>query len=175
MDPLHQGLITERSSLKREEVEKYRVDYGSQVGKKQVVSLVGDRAKQGGFYCKICDILMKDSLAYADHLNGKMHQRLLGMTMRTERATVSGVKDKFAALKRKREQKSNLDPDKAYEEKMARLIEEDEEKRRARRQAKLEKKANEREERDKQKLEEEEGVDQDVMAAMGFGGFGGGK
>ena len=32
-----------------------------------------------------------------------------------------------------------------------------------------------REERDKQKLEEEEGVDQDVMAAMGFGGFGGGK
>jgi len=173
LDPLHQGLITERSALKREEVEKHRVDYGSQVGKKSVVSLVGDRSKQGGFYCKTCDVLMKDSLAFADHLNGKMHQRLLGMTMRTERASLGSVKEKLAALKRKRERGARADPEKEYEDKMARLEEEEEEKKRNRKQAKLERKLKEKEDRDKERLETEENADQDLMAAMGFSGFGG--
>ena len=172
-DPLHLGLIQERSALKREEIDKYRVDYGARVGKKEVVSLVGDRSKQGGFYCAVCDILMKDSLAYADHLNGKMHLRLLGMSQRVERSTVGSVKGKLAALKRQREAKSTTDPEKEYEQKIARLMEEDEERKRKRKEAKLEKKKKEREEREREEEENKQDVDEDLMAAMGFSGFGG--
>ena len=171
LDPLHQGLISERSALKRQG-DGPRVNYQAQVGKSQVVSLVGDRAKQGGFYCDVCDILMKDSLAFADHLNGKMHQRLLGMSMRCERASVSSVKDKFAALKRQREAQKTLDPEKEYERKMAKLMEEDEAKREARKKAKLEKKIKDKEQREKKQEEADKNVDEDLMAAMGFGGFG---
>ena len=177
LDPLHQGLITERKALTRDTSAGPRVNYGSEVGKTRVVNLVGERSKQGGFYCDVCDVIMKDSLAFADHLNGKMHQRLLGMSMRTERSSVGSVKEKLAALKRQRETKRNLDPEKEYEQKMARLMEEDEKKRQARKKAKLDKKLKEKEEKEKLKREEDEGRDQDadeeLMAAMGFGGFGG--
>ena len=171
LDPLHQGRIKERSALERQDV-KPRINYAANVGKTQVVNLIGDKSKQGGFYCEVCDILMKDSLAFADHLNGKMHQRLLGMTMRTERVSVNSVKDKFAALKRQREESGTRDPEKEYESRMAKAVEEDEAKRQARKKAKLVKKTREREEKERQKAEEEQEVDEDLMAAMGFGGFG---
>merc|ERR1719201_2007917 len=102
---------------------------------------------------------MKDSLAYADHLNGKMHLRLLGMSQRVERSTVGSVKGKLAALKRQREAKSTTDPEKEYEQKIARLMEEDEKKK-------------EREEREREEEENKQDVDEDLMAAMGFSGFG---
>ena len=47
------------------------------------------------------------------------------------------------------------------------------EKRRNRKQAKLERKMREREEKDKGRLEEEHNAGQDLMAAMGFSGCGG--
>ena len=165
LDPLHQGRIKERSALERQDV-KPRINYAANVGKTQVVNLIGDRSKQGGFYCEVCDILMKDSLAFADHLNGKMHQRLLGMTMRTERVSVNSVKDKFAALKRQREESGTRDPEKEYESRMAKAVEEDEAKRQARKKAKLVKKTREREEKERQKAEEEQQVDEDLMAAL---------
>uniref|UniRef100_A0A7S2Z105 U1-type domain-containing protein n=1 Tax=Chloropicon laureae TaxID=464258 RepID=A0A7S2Z105_9CHLO len=174
LDPLHQGKIKERSALKRDASAGPRVNYGAQLGKTQVVNLVGDRGKQGGFYCEVCDVLLKDSLAFAAHLNGKMHQRLLGMSMRTERVGVDSVKEKLQALKRQRDGGA-VDPDKAYDAKMAKLMEEDEQRRKQRKLEKQERKKKEREERERAEKEAEEGMDPDMMAMMGFGGFGGSK
>ncbi len=151
-----------------------RVNYGAQLGKAQVVNLVGDRGKQGGFYCEVCDVLMKDSLAFAGHLNGKMHQRVLGMSMRTESVGVDSVKEKLAALKRRRDG-GPTDADAAYDAKMAKLMEEDEAKRKARKLEKAEKKQKEKEEKERAEKEEEDGMDPDMMAMMGFGGFGSSK
>ena len=54
------------------------------------------------FYCDTCSCSLKDSQAWFDHLNGRKHNRLLGMTMVVERVTLDRVKARLAGLKRKR-------------------------------------------------------------------------
>ena len=41
---------------------------------------------------------MKDSLTYLDHINGKKHQRNLGMSMRIERSSLDQVSRKLIFL-----------------------------------------------------------------------------
>merc|ERR1712014_534951 len=52
-----------------------------------------------GFYCsilkKVCQCLLKDSLTYLDHINGKWHQRALGLTMRVEKSGVEKVRERI--------------------------------------------------------------------------------
>jgi U4/U6.U5 tri-snRNP component SNU23 len=47
------------------------IDLTSRVGKYQVVSDAAPNAQQPGFYCEPCDCLLKDSVSYLDHINGK--------------------------------------------------------------------------------------------------------
>eukprot|EP01119_Soliformovum_irregulare_P001186 TRINITY_DN1089_c0_g1_i1.p1 TRINITY_DN1089_c0_g1~~TRINITY_DN1089_c0_g1_i1.p1 ORF type:complete len:196 (+),score=72.88 TRINITY_DN1089_c0_g1_i1:55-642(+) len=115
----------------------------------------GSADRSGGFYCETCDCLMKDSLAYLDHINGKKHQRALGTSLRPERAGVDAVRARLA---------SNFEA-----AKMKRLQEAEEkrkqEEKEARKKEKKDKKAQE-------KLALMPAADDDAMAAMGFGGFG---
>lgn len=53
-----------------------KVDIEQNVGKIQVVQAV-DSKKQPGFYCKDCDVTIKDSVTYIDHLNGRKRKHLL--------------------------------------------------------------------------------------------------
>lgn len=46
---------------------------------------------QAGYYCNVCDCILRDSATYLDHINGKWHQRALGMSMRVERSTAQDV------------------------------------------------------------------------------------
>lgn len=55
----------------------------------------------GVYRCKLCDCVCKDSLTWLDHLNGKKHNQMLGMSMKVERVGVDRVKEKFASLKKK--------------------------------------------------------------------------
>lgn len=48
------------------------VDFDSVVGKTQVVQVTG--GKQPGFHCKVCDIVMKDSVSYLDHINSRIRK-----------------------------------------------------------------------------------------------------
>lgn len=57
------------------------------------------------FYCELCKCALKDSTAWYDHINGKKHNRLKGMSMIVERVEVDRVKAKLESLKsRKKEQ-----------------------------------------------------------------------
>lgn len=49
---------------------------------------------------------LKDSSTYLDHINGKKHQRALGMTLRAERSTLGEVKAKLEEHKRKQDEAS---------------------------------------------------------------------
>ena len=44
---------------------------------------------------------LSDSNAWFDHINGKMHNRMLGMSMVVEKVGVDKVREKLAGLKRK--------------------------------------------------------------------------
>jgi U4/U6.U5 tri-snRNP component SNU23 len=165
------------------------VDLDSKVGKSEIVNpTTAAGARGAGFWCEVCSCLLKDSVAYLDHINGKKHQRALGYSMRTERADVDSVKDRLAALKRK---VSAVNAPKApaiedYESRLKAQIEEKEATKKRRKDEASEKAATEKaaaaaaEEGggvagaggDGQERDEE----QDEMAMMmGFGGFGGSK
>ena len=61
------------------------------VGETRFVSSANDQST--GFRCETCDVLLKDSKAYMTHINGKQHQKNLGMSMHVQRDTVSSVLD----------------------------------------------------------------------------------
>ncbi|KER29312.1 hypothetical protein T265_13405, partial [Opisthorchis viverrini] len=150
----------EKDTVKKENLRArdYTIDLESNLNKSQVISKTGPGSSQAGYYCEVCDCVVKDSINYLDHINGKKHQRNMGMSMRIKRSTLEDVKDRFLLHKRRNEEKAeeyNLD------ERM-RQIAEEEEKLRAYRSEK----------RREKKRKNEEPIDEDVAAVMGFGGFG---
>ena len=78
----------------------------SRIGKYTVVNANTPLAQRGGFFCSVCDCLLKDSITYLDHINGRKHQQALGMSMRVERSTVAQVKDRLEMHKRKHEEEA---------------------------------------------------------------------
>lgn len=77
---------------------KETIDFSKYVGRSELVDVDGPKSKQGGFFCKTCNCLLKDSKSYLDHLNGKKHNRLLCMTMRVEKVSAKAVADKLRRL-----------------------------------------------------------------------------
>lgn len=57
----------------------------------QVVGMNMPLNQQAGYYCGVCDCVLRDSQSYLDHINGKWHNRALGMTMRVEKSSVDQV------------------------------------------------------------------------------------
>ncbi|KAJ2489854.1 U4/U6.U5 snRNP associated protein [Coemansia sp. RSA 2050] len=78
---------------------KQAVDLEGMVGKVQVVQASTAASGQPGFYCKVCDVTVKDSLSYLDHINGKNHQRMLNRSMKVATESVSDVLAKLQSLR----------------------------------------------------------------------------
>lgn len=76
----------------------------SKINKQIVINKTSTSADTGGFYCDICDCVLKDSINYLDHMNGKNHQRNMGYTMKVKRSTLDDIREKLA--KKKAESKS---------------------------------------------------------------------
>ncbi|ETV92669.1 hypothetical protein H310_13110 [Aphanomyces invadans] len=141
-----------------------KVELDSNVGKITVIK-PDDAMRATGYFCEVCEVTLKDSVSYIDHVNGKKHLRKLGYSMRVEQSSVESVKDRLnAAAKRKwnPEISKKLDAVEAYEKKMAALEEEAQAKKAKKKEAKTPAPAM-----DVFASAEEEAM----MAAMGFGGF----
>merc|ERR1719229_1453623 len=155
VDPIQRELLKAR---------EYKVDIDSRLGKSVVITKNTPQAETGGYYCNVCDCVVKDSINFLDHINGKKHQRNLGMSMKIERSTLDQVKERFAKNKAKLEEKK-VDYD--FDQRMMELKEEEEKQKEYRKNLKRKRKPE---------PEPEEMVgDPDMMAMMGFSGFGGSK
>jgi U4/U6.U5 tri-snRNP component SNU23 len=62
------GPPVQRQPLKHRD---YEVDLESRLGKTQVVTPIAPLSQQAGYYCKVCECVVKDSANYLDHINGK--------------------------------------------------------------------------------------------------------
>eukprot|EP01100_Stratorugosa_tubuloviscum_P015598 TRINITY_DN904_c0_g6_i1.p1 TRINITY_DN904_c0_g6~~TRINITY_DN904_c0_g6_i1.p1 ORF type:complete len:193 (+),score=97.17 TRINITY_DN904_c0_g6_i1:102-680(+) len=76
------------------------INFHLKLNKKTVLTPSSD-ASSHGYFCDVCECVVKDSANYLDHVNGRKHQRMLGMSMRTERADLKSVRERFEANKRK--------------------------------------------------------------------------
>ncbi|KAH9305837.1 hypothetical protein KI387_010241, partial [Taxus chinensis] len=145
----------------------YEVDLVSRLGKTQVVTPVAPLSQQAGYYCSVCECVVKDSANYLDHINGKKHQRALGMSMRVERASLEQVQQRFEVLKKRKVVSSFTEQD--LDNRILKQQQEEEERKRQRKERKKEKR------KEKAVEEDIDDCDQDVAAMMGFGGFGSSK
>lgn len=149
-------------------------------------SLTAPLSQQAGFYCEVCDCILKDSHAYLDHINGKWHNRALGMTMRVEKSTAEQVRKRLQEAKRRKrgelvtdtgdekyipdgfDRVKILSDEKALKEKGEHIAVEADEKESS---SETEIRAADEQERNS-KLPD---IDEEAMAIMGFAGFGGSK
>ncbi|KAH8052670.1 hypothetical protein JL720_14910 [Aureococcus anophagefferens] len=65
-------------------------------GPRRVLTEPEVQKKATGWYCGVCECLLRTTASYLDHINGKKHQRKLGYSMRVERVGVDAVRDRFA-------------------------------------------------------------------------------
>ena len=174
------GAIVERKVLSLGSIiqRDYKKELESRVGTKTLVNL--DTGEGLGFMCKETGVVLRDSMSYLDHINGKKQQKALGLSMRVERSTVDQVKARFDAKKRQREEEratSQLD----FNKRVALAMEDEEELKRQRAERKKAKKEAKKAEKEAgegkagEELEGMMGMDPELAAMMGFGGFGGSR
>jgi U4/U6.U5 tri-snRNP component SNU23 len=130
--------VVQRAPLKARET---LVNLESRLGKTQIVITSTPLAMQGGFYCDVCECVVKDSSNYLDHINGKKHTRAMGMSLKAERAMLEQVRKRLAENKKKQLlAKSNpkaIDPEVALEQRLDKLRKEEEEEKSSKRQRRI--------------------------------------
>ncbi|CDU25685.1 related to SNU23-component of snRNP involved in mRNA splicing [Sporisorium scitamineum] len=161
------------------------LDLDRNQGKTLMVDLADGKGQTGpGFYCEVCKKLLKDNLAYLDHINGRVHLMRIGQSTQQDRATLQEVQEMLDKLTREAEASAGGGGKKSdvydFDRRIQQIAEQEqkarEEKRAKRRQQKLLKKSAtssiEHEVAGEAGTAEEQDNEAAIMAAMGFGGFG---
>ena len=79
----------------------FEINLNEKIGKRTEITENTDVSERSGWYCDVCKCQLKDSHTYLDHINGKKHQRVLGMSMRTPNSTLNQVRQRFEYHKKR--------------------------------------------------------------------------
>ncbi|KAG7416347.1 hypothetical protein DER46DRAFT_602568 [Fusarium sp. MPI-SDFR-AT-0072] len=160
------------------------IDLTQQIGKTQLVpggAGVGKRGRGAGFYCEPCDLTFKDNKQYIEHLNTPQHLINTGQTTEVKRATAEEVHERIEYYIRRRDELEKEKQTSLHERLQLREeeAEKEAEERRKKRREDNERKRIKKEEEARVKMEYGEDVrvdgehdEDDMMAAIGFTGFG---
>ncbi|CAL5380393.1 unnamed protein product [Camellia sinensis] len=148
---LAKGPPTQRKPLK---LRDYEVDLESRLGKTQCCYSNSTPKLTGRVL--LLSVCVKDFANYLDHINGKKHQRALGMSMRVEQASLEQVQERFELLKKRKDTGPCTEQASKKRKKGSVNVEREKEKKRRQQRRKTE-------------------VDADVAAMIGYGGFGSSK
>lgn len=153
----------------------YKLDLAARLNKTQVISNNTPLNQQAGYYCAVCDCILRDSQSYLDHINGKYHNRALGMTMNVEKKGLDSVQARLAMHRETKEKQKREDyvPD-GFEKR----VKDAEERERVEKEERKAKKKAKRKEQQDQVLAITDGTEHDdaeaeMQAMLGFTGFGG--
>jgi U4/U6.U5 tri-snRNP component SNU23 len=161
------------------------------------VSQAGVTKSGVGWHCKVCDCFLRDSHTYLDHINGRKHQKNLGFSMRVERSSKDQVSARLAMLAKEKERKDKSVLDESTEsfgdlvkakdaEEMRRKEERAKQRKERKKMKALHSPQEEADDEDsevelktvpestfvpEELEEEEEEVNPDLAAMMGFSGF----
>lgn len=166
------------------EARRQVLDLSSHVGKTQLVAAgagVGKRGRGAGFYCEACDLTFKDNIQWVEHINSPQHLRNVGQTTEVRAASAADVHRRIEEVWERLQQ---LEREKATGlQERIKIHEEDaererDEKRKKRKDAEERRRA-EREKEKSARMDYGEDVridgehdEDDMMASMGFTGFG---
>eukprot|EP00928_Gymnodinium_smaydae_P054962 TRINITY_DN38640_c0_g1_i1.p1 TRINITY_DN38640_c0_g1~~TRINITY_DN38640_c0_g1_i1.p1 ORF type:complete len:252 (-),score=99.39 TRINITY_DN38640_c0_g1_i1:229-984(-) len=132
-DPVIPLPSSQRTYLKQRSID---LNLDKDIGKARVVTAHTIKPMQGGYWCSVCECLLKDSSTYLEHVNGRRHNRNLGMNMKVEKVGVDRVKEKLRAMRKEPEAIEAVD----IEARIQALEEEQEEKKRRKKEKKKRKK-----------------------------------
>merc|ERR550525_408219 len=96
-DPVVPLPSSQRTYLKQRTVE---LELDKNLGQSRVITQHTIKPMQGGYWCSVCECLIKDSAAYLEHVNGRRHNRNLGMNMKVEKVGVERVREKLKAMQK---------------------------------------------------------------------------
>lgn len=164
------------------DVEKARgeLDLDSKIGK---IEKVTGGSLKAGYKCDLCDRTFQDSLALLDHINGREHQSRLGFSMVLKPSSKEEVKSRLSA-KIAEKTKVSAAAGSLFTKTMHHVAGVDDSFEARVKKAEEQMEANKTKQKHKSKpvkakVEtqslEEEGADPEVLAALGFASFGGGK
>lgn len=154
-DPVIPLPSSQRTFLKRRTAE---LELDKNLGQMRTVTAHTIKPLQGGYWCSVCECLIKDSASYLEHVNGRRHNRNLGMNMKVEKIGVDRIKDKLKSLKKETEEVEVED----IAAKIQALEEQEEEKKKRKKEKKKRKRgAAGLEDEEREEREEREGEDQE--------------
>lgn len=100
---------------------------------------VKEDKRENGFWCEVCDCIVKDSLSYLDHVNGKRHNQNLGINVKKfTDSTLEEVKEMLEIKRRERDEQATDgylmgETDEDFEERARQLKREKKKRQKARR------------------------------------------
>lgn len=78
-----------------------QVNLEKRVNTRRVVTAPGDVNQTSAFTSGVTGAVLRDSISYLNHINGKKYNQALGYSMRTERSSAADVKSRLAAVRAK--------------------------------------------------------------------------